>query len=82
MKTIDCVYLFVAENEATPNAPAEEGVVAYVDHESGALQPLMTTDPKDLNNMRAGAKQIALGMGKKIKLVKFTAREEIGTVGQ
>lgn len=81
MKTIDSVYVFVADNDATKTSPAEEGVVGMFDNETGALQPLFCTDPRLLNPLRQAAKQIANVTGKKFKVLKFSAREEIGTVG-
>lgn len=65
---IESVYAFLSEDDGG------EGLCGA--NVGGQWMPLITADPKVLDKLRHIAKQVAEMTGKKIKLVKFTTREE------
>ncbi len=74
MPRIEEMYAFVAED----TGPDDEGVVAT--SIGGIMLPLVGTDMARVEILRPIAKGISTNTGKKIKLLHFTQREDLGDV--
>lgn len=72
---IDSVYLFVASDETG------EGVCGAPLLGPGTMVPLIAADEKRLASIRPVAEMMVREFGQKIKLIKFTTREEIEDIG-
>jgi len=74
MPRIEEMYAFVAED----SGPDDEGVVAM--SVSGVMMPLVGADIVRVESLRPIARSISAQTGKKIKLLHFTQREDLGDV--
>jgi len=68
--SIDAIWLYISSDETG------EGVMGYTTP-GGTLMPLMAADETRLKSITPIAQKIATLTKKKVKLVKFTMREEI-----
>lgn len=57
-----------------------EGLCGFQDPNTGNWLPMVAADEARLNNLRPFAKQIEKVTKRKVKIVKFTQREDIGDV--
>jgi hypothetical protein len=71
MPKIESIWAFVSVDPQDGN----EGVCAF--QIGPQMMPMMAADPKRLEAITPLAESLALRTGMKIKLVRFTAREEI-----
>ncbi|MBA7593759.1 hypothetical protein ES703_00692 [subsurface metagenome] len=74
MPRIEEMYAFVAED----SGPDDEGVVAM--SAGGVMLPLVGADIARVESLRPIARDISAQTGKKIKLLHFTQREDLGDV--
>jgi len=74
MPRIEGMYAFVAED----SGPDDEGVVAMSVGE--VMMPLVGADMARVESLRPVARNISAETGKKIKLLHFTQREDLGDV--
>jgi hypothetical protein len=73
----DCVAGYVAKHPAPKqDAEGREAVCGAVLGEMG-LQPLMSSDPKNIEMMKPLARQLQQLQEKRIALVRFSNREEV-----
>lgn len=75
MPLINSLWAFLSVDPADGN----EGVCAATI--GNTLMPLIAADEARLASLRSHAEKIAKRSGRKIKLVKFTTREEVEEVG-
>jgi hypothetical protein len=68
---IDEVYLFVSSDETG------EGVCAAPLLGPGTVVPLVAADKARMESLLPWARKLARASGKKIKLIKFTTRDEL-----
>ena len=74
MPRIEEMYAFVAED----SGPDDEGIVAMsVGH---VMLPLVGADMARIESLRPIARDISAQTGKKVKLLHFTQREDLGDV--
>lgn len=76
MPRIDTLWAFL-----TVDKDGSEGMCAATYGPHGMLLPLIAADPARLDSVTAMAEQLAQTTGMKIKLVRFTAREELREIG-
>ncbi len=74
MPRIEEMYAFVAED----SGPDDEGVVAM--SAGDVMLPLVGADMARVESLRPIARDISAQTGKKIKLLHFTQREDLGDV--
>ncbi len=74
MPRIEEMYAFVAED----TGPDDEGVVAM--SLGNVLLPLVGADMARVESLRPIAKDISEKTGKKVRLLRFTQREDLGDV--
>ncbi len=74
MPRIEEIYAFVAED----TGPDDEGVVAM--SVGGVMMPMVGADMARVESLRPIAKNISKQTGKKVKLLHFTQREDLGDV--
>ena len=74
MPRIEEMYAFVAED----SGPDDEGVVAMSVRD--VMLPLVGADMARVESLRPIARNISAETGKRIKLLHFTHREELGYV--
>lgn len=77
MPRIDCMFAFIAED----SGPDDEGVVAIQSVEGGygaIWLPLAGADMARVESLKPLAKGIGQVSGRKVKLIKFTQREDLG----
>ena len=74
MPRIEEMYVFVAED----SGPDDEGVVAMSVRD--VMMPLVGADMARVESLRPIARSIGAQTGKKIKLLHFTQREDLGSV--
>lgn len=74
MPRIEEMYAFVAED----TGPDDEGVVAM--SVGGVMMPMVGADMARVESLRPIAKDISVQTGKKVKLLHFTQREDLGDV--
>ncbi len=74
MPKIEEMYAFVAED----TGPDDEGVVAMATG-SGWL-PMVGADMARAESLKSIARDISAQTGKKVKLLRFTQREDLGDV--
>ena len=74
MPRIEEMYAFVAED----SGPDDEGLVGM--NTVSGWMPLVGADMARVESLKPIAKNIAAQTGKKIKLLHFTQREELGDV--
>jgi len=72
MPRIDRIWAVLSVDEADGN----EGVVAAPTL-TGMLMPLIAADPARLKDIMPLARNIATATGRRLRLVKFTMREEV-----
>lgn len=72
MKRIDKMLAFVSEDGES------EGVVAI--RVQGAWMPLVGADIERINGLRAAAQDVADKTGRRIRLLRFTVREELEVI--
>lgn len=72
MVTIDEMFAFVSDD------PDGEGVCAV--HTATGWMPLMGADLARVESLRPIAQAIADQTGRRIRIVRFTTREEVGTI--
>lgn len=75
MPRIETMYAFVAEGEG----PDDEGIVAF-DVRGVAWMPLVGADMKRVESLKPIAQSISEQIGKRIKIVQFETRKEIGVI--
>ncbi len=74
MPRIEEMYAFVAEE----SGPDDEGVVAM--NLGNIMLPLVGADMDRMNSLKPMAKGISVKIGKRVKLLRFTQREDLGDV--
>ncbi len=74
MPRIEEMFAFVAED----TGPDDEGVVAM--NVGGVMMPMVGADMARVESLRPMAKVISAQTGKKVKLLHFTQREDLGDV--
>ncbi len=74
MPRIEEMYAFVAED----TGPDDEGVVAM--SVGGVMMPMVGADMARVESLRPIAENISKRTGKKVKLLRFTQREDLGDV--
>ncbi len=74
MPKIEEMYAFVAED----SGPDDEGVVGM--NVGICMIPLVCADTARVESLRPIARSISAAIGKKVKLLHFTNREELGDV--
>lgn len=74
MPRIEEMYAFVAED----SGPDDEGVVAM--SVGDVMLPLVGADMARVESLRPIARDISAQTGKKIKLLHFTQREDLGDI--
>ncbi len=72
MPRITEMYAFIAED----TGPDDEGVVAM--HIGGKSIPMVGADMNRVESLRPIARDIASTLGKRVKLIHFTQREDLG----
>lgn len=75
MPRIDAMYAFVISDTSDD----DEGVVATLGP-GNAWVPMVGADRARLDSLRTVAQQIASAAGKKIRLVRFSVREELDVI--
>lgn len=70
------VFLFVAED----NGPTDEGIAAFYSHEFECFMPMVAGDVDRLNSMMPVAEDIVRSTGKRIRVFKFSCREEVAVI--
>lgn len=79
MPRITEIFAFIAEDEG----PDDEGVAAWVSPFpplGGTWVPLVGADMERAESLKPYAKLIATAMGKRIRLVRFSVREELEVI--
>ena len=71
MPRIDQMFAFIAEDQG----PDDEGLAAF--NSGMGWMPMVCGDPARVESMRKMARTISKTTGQRIKLVKFTLREEL-----
>lgn len=71
MPRINQLFAFIAEE----GGPEDEGLAAFLS--SMGWMPMVAADSARVDKMRAIARTVAKASGKKIRLVKFSLREEL-----
>jgi len=74
MPRIEEIYAFVAED----SGPEDEGIVGM--NTGDGWMPLVGADMARVESLKPIARGIAAATGKKIKILRFTQREELGGV--
>uniref|UniRef100_A0A6H1Z6A3 Uncharacterized protein n=1 Tax=viral metagenome TaxID=1070528 RepID=A0A6H1Z6A3_9ZZZZ len=74
MPRIEEMYAFVAED----SGPEDEGLVGM--NTGDGWMPLVGADMARVESLKPIARGIAAATGKKIKIIHFTQREELGGV--
>jgi len=74
MPRIEEMYAFVAED----SGPEDEGLVGM--NTGAGWMPLVGADMARVESLKPIARGIAAATGKKIKIIHFTQREELGGV--
>jgi hypothetical protein len=74
MPKIDAMFAFVVED----TGPEDEGLIAQ--NIGSMWMPMVGADMDRVNNLRPLAAAIGKQLNKKIKLLKFTNREEIEVI--
>ena len=74
MPRIEEMYAFVAED----SGPDDEGVVAM--SVGNVMLPLVGADMARVESLKPVARSISAQTGKKVKLLRFTQREDLGDV--
>ena len=72
MPRITEMYAFIVED----TGPDDEGVVAF--NRDGAWIPMVGADMKRVESLRPIAHNLARKLGKPVKLIHFTQREDLG----
>lgn len=68
------MYAFVAEDEG----PEDEGIIGF--KSCTGWMPMVGSDMARVESLRPLARAVSRGTGKKVKLIRFTKREELGFV--
>jgi hypothetical protein len=68
---IEAIYAVLADN------PDGEGIVAFRDADSGSWLPLVHTNLRQPDVIRASAQELATGSGKTFRLVRFERRVDV-----
>ena len=74
MPRIEQMYAFVAED----SGPDDEGVVGFM--ANTGWMPMVGADMARVESLKPIAQHIVSTTGKKIKLLRFTNREEMGLI--
>ena len=74
MPRIEEMYAFVAEDKG----PDDEGIIGFM-AETGWM-PMVGADMARVESLKPIAQHVARATGKKIKLLRFTKREELGPI--
>ncbi len=74
MPRIEEMYAFVVED----SGPDDEGVVAM--SVGGVMMPMVGADIARVESLKPMARIISAQIGKKVKLLHFTQREDLGNV--
>ena len=69
------IWAYVSENEE-----GVEGICGFNDPRTGQWVPMIAADEERLKSLKPFAHQIAVVTKKKVKLVKFHKREDVGEV--
>lgn len=75
MFKIESLWAYVSENDV-----GDEGLCGYKDPRTGNWLPMVAGNHKHLQALKPFADQIAKLTKKKVKLVKFTMREDLGVI--
>lgn len=75
MPRIDEMYAFIAED----SGPEDEGVIA-MKMPGNIWMPLVGADMKRMESLRPTARDISRNLGKPVRLIRFTNREELGLI--
>jgi hypothetical protein len=73
---IESLWAYISEDEKG------EGLCGFQDPNTGQWMPMICADEARLKALRPFAHQIAVVTKKKIKVVKFTQREDIDAIDQ
>jgi hypothetical protein len=71
MKEIQQVYIFVADNPPS----GDEGIIGFIDWSTMTQVPMVTSNDTLLDQLRDQAREFSRQYGRKVRLVKFSARE-------
>jgi len=74
LKRIDSIYAILSIDEGG------EGVVGAPIGPDSSMVPLIAADKERLKDLKVIAEQLAKQLGWKMKIVRFTTREEIGEI--
>lgn len=74
MPRIEELYAFICED----TGPDDEGVMGFL-ADSGWI-PMVGADMARVDSLKPMAQNLARAAGKKVKLVRFTNREEMGAI--
>lgn len=75
MPRIDSMFAFVAED----SGPDDEGVIGAMTKDG--WMPLVGADMARVNSLRPIAEGVAQQLGKPVKLLHFTKREDLEVIG-
>lgn len=74
MPRIEEMFAFVVEDKG----PDDEGIVGMI--LPGSVAPMVGTDMARVESLKPIARNIAKQLGKQIKLIRFSVREELETI--
>jgi len=72
---IESIWAYISEDEN-----GQEGICGFLDPKTNQWLPLIAADGERLAILRPFAHQIAVFTKRKVKLVKFNAREDLGEI--
>lgn len=72
MPRIDEMYAFITED----NGPEDEGIIG-IKTPGGIWMPLVGADMERIESLRLVARDISRNLGKPVRLIRFTNREEL-----
>lgn len=72
---LESVWAYMSEDDT-----GKEGICGYNDPRTNIWIPMLAADEERLKSLRPFAHQIASVTRKKVKLVKFTSREDLGEI--
>ncbi len=74
MPKIDEMYAFVVED----SGPDDEGILGFMTN--GGWMPMVGADMARVESLKPMARDMATSLGKRVKILKFTKREDIGVI--
>jgi hypothetical protein len=72
---IESIWAYVSEDEK-----GEEGICGFNDPRTNQWIPMIAADETRLKSLKPFAHQIAIVTKRKVKLVKFSIREDMGEI--